>query len=74
MVIRVIYQNGEVGTVKPGDLESLIRSQRIYSFKRSSGWVDVSRGPIRKNQSHVIALPERRAGVAQQHSPELAET
>jgi hypothetical protein len=41
MVIRVIYQNGEVGTVKPGDLESLIRSQRIYSFKRSSGWVNI---------------------------------
>jgi hypothetical protein len=74
MVIRVIYKNGEVGTVRPGDLEALITSQRIYSFKRSSGWVDVSQGPLRKNQSQSIALPERRAGTAFQHLLEVTET
>jgi len=61
MIIRVIYRNGQVGTVLPEDLDTLIANREIHSFKRSTGWVEVSRGPLRSNPSRCIALPERRA-------------
>jgi hypothetical protein len=74
MVIRVIYRDGEVGTVKPADLEALIQNRRIYSFKRSSGWVDVSRGPLRQQRSSCIAFPERRADTTDQELSEMVKS
>jgi hypothetical protein len=63
MIIRVIYRNGQVGTVLPDDLDMLIAKGEIHSFKRSNGWVEVSQGPLRSGPARYIALPERRADV-----------
>jgi len=61
MIIRVIYRNGQAGTVLPDDLDRLIAKGEIHSFKRSNGWVEVSKGPLRNNPARRIARSERRA-------------
>jgi len=61
MIIRVIYRNGQVGTVLPEELDTLIANREVHSFKRSTGWVEVSKGPLRKNPARTMTLPERRA-------------
>lgn len=70
MIIRVIYQDGQVGTVKPAELDDLISRCRIHSFRRSSGWVDISKGPLRENRSSTNAVPERRAEFAHRRATE----
>lgn len=47
MFIRVMYQNGELGMVKPFQLDKLIASGKIKKFLRSEGWVTIGVGPIR---------------------------
>jgi hypothetical protein len=48
MLIQVIYDDNHHDFVKPNMLDTLIESQRIAKFKRSSGWVTVGMDPIRK--------------------------
>jgi len=61
MIIRVIYSNGQAGTVLPDDLDRLIAKGEIHSFKRSNGWVEVSKGPLRNSPARRMDRPERRA-------------
>lgn len=62
MIIRVIYQNGQVGTVFPEQLDALIRNRKIHSFKRSDGWVQVQQGPLRQSPADTTTVAERRTG------------
>lgn len=48
MRIPVIYQNGQEGSVSPRELDKLIDGKQITRFKRSSGWVEIDRDPVRK--------------------------
>ncbi|MDT8420030.1 MAG: hypothetical protein RQ754_06330 [Desulfuromonadales bacterium] len=51
MMIPVKYADGTFSQVHPHALQDLIVSKRIESFKRSDGWVDVNRDPIRRRRS-----------------------
>jgi hypothetical protein len=48
MLIQVIYTNNHYDYVKDFMLESLLASQRVAKFKRSSGWVTVGADPVRQ--------------------------
>ena len=62
MMIRVMYNNGSFDMVKPALLDNLLGSQKVTSFKRSTGWVVVGRDPIRAaSRSARYHGPERRA-------------
>ena len=57
--IRVIYENNTSGMIKSTQLEESIVSGSITKFFRSSGWVTISVGPIRKtNHGHFIERRE----------------
>jgi hypothetical protein len=47
MEILVRYKNEVFSIVQSCELDDLIASNAIVAFKRSSGWVDLSRDPIR---------------------------
>lgn len=70
MIIRVIYQNGQVGTVLPEELDTLIGKRQIYSFKRSDGWVNVQQGPLRKSRRAAPTDPERPTGRCADEAPD----
>jgi hypothetical protein len=55
MMIHVEYSDGTFSKVQRYDLQELIVNKRIRSFLRSSGWVNVECGPIRRRGSF---LPE----------------
>ena len=59
MRIPVIYQSGQEGNVTPKELDKLIDGKLITRFKRSSGWVEIDRAPVRKtgHQSQVAQNP-----------------
>src|SRR3990170_7946549 len=59
MLIKVMYQNNEYGTVNPFLLDKLIASGKIKKFLRSSGWVTIGVDPIRGTDGHYKG-PERR--------------
>jgi hypothetical protein len=48
MEISVIFKNGEARNVSTYMLDQLIRDERIVSFLRSDGWVQIGRDPIRR--------------------------
>ena len=50
MKMTVLFPNGEVGAVLKDTLDDSIRTKRIITFLRSSGWVQIDRDPIRKIQ------------------------
>ena len=57
--IRVIYENDTYGMIKRKQLEESIASGSITKFFRSSEWVTISDGPIRKtNHGHLIERRE----------------
>ena len=58
MIIGVLYNNNIYGVIKSERLEGLIVSGRITKFFRSSGWVTIGVGPIRKTNHGY--LRERR--------------
>jgi hypothetical protein len=61
--ILVRYADSSLGVVLNVALDELIESGRISAFKRSSGWVDITEGPIRKKSSHGrFRGLQRRAG------------
>ena len=43
MYIKVIYIDGTSGTVKPTEIDGLIRLGKIIAFRTSKKWVDVRR-------------------------------
>jgi hypothetical protein len=59
MYINVIYFDETPGIVDAGKLDELIESRRIIAFRRSSGWVRVSRDPVRGNGGRYNG-PDRR--------------
>jgi hypothetical protein len=61
--IVVRYADSSLGIVPQATLDELIESGRIAAFERSSGWVDIADGPIRKESSHLrFKGLQRRAG------------
>src|SRR6185369_1786973 len=61
--IVVRYADSSLGVVSKVTLDELIESGRISAFKRSSGWVDIVNGPIRKESSPLrVQGLQRRAG------------
>jgi hypothetical protein len=57
MGIPVIFANGEVGYVQGHMLDVLIRAKVIVAFRRSAGWVQIDRDPVRS-----VQYPFQRAG------------
>jgi len=61
MLIPVIYPNGTHDLVKDFYLDFLISSDKVVSFKRSSGWVEVDSPNVRgRCQRNFYTGPERR--------------
>ena len=59
MLISVLYENNTYGMIKSTQLEESIISGSISKFFRSSGWVTISIGPIRKtNRGSLIERQE----------------
>jgi len=54
-LINVLYNNNTYDVIKSSKLEESIVSGNVKKFFRSSGWVTISVGPIRKtNHYHLI--------------------
>ncbi|WP_223922978.1 GSU3473 family protein [Geobacter sp. AOG2] len=51
MKIPVIFIDGTPGVVGAEELDSFVQKRRILSFRRSDGWVRVSRDPVREPSS-----------------------
>lgn len=51
MAIMVQFKDNTYDFVLNSELDSLIASNSIVAFRRSSGWVDISKDPIRKELS-----------------------
>jgi hypothetical protein len=49
--IQVRYADASLGLVTRSQLDELIATGHIAAFERSSGWVDIGRGPIRRKSS-----------------------
>ena len=47
MKIPVIYVDGISGVVSADELDGLIQKRRIFSFRRSSGWVRIGVDTLR---------------------------
>jgi len=60
MGILVQYMDKTFGAVSNNDLDTLIDSKKIIGFRRSGGWVDVSIGPLRRQDSPQQYLGEER--------------
>lgn len=64
MLIRVRFRDGHMGVVSSRELDPLLREGRIAQFERSTGWVDVEEGPLRRGGDTPSDARERRAFVA----------
>lgn len=72
MLIPVLYENQKLGMVYPCSLEKLISCRKIRAFRRSSGWVFLEDGPIRKDRGSMgYSGPERRADTTYLNQVEL---
>ena len=61
--IFVRYADSSLGVIPRGKLDELLESGRITAFERSSGWVDITKDPIRSNVSQwQFKGLQRRAG------------
>ena len=47
MLIRVMYDDGQFDMVKPQMLDTLLKTNRVTSFKRDEGWAVVGRDDLR---------------------------
>lgn len=61
MAVEVIFKNGRKGYVNRSELNMLINSKLIHSFKRSDGWVQLDFDPIRKRGDLSYSGEEKRA-------------
>jgi hypothetical protein len=60
MVIQVIYQSDKrFGAVHPSRLDSLIRSGKLFAFRRTQEWVIIENEPVR-GQGGSYSGSERR--------------
>jgi hypothetical protein len=50
MLIKVMYQNGEIATVEAYQLDELIAHNKVKKFLHSDGWSTVGVDPIRNNK------------------------
>ena len=61
MAILVQYTNKTYDVVLNSDLDELIAAKKIVSFRRSTGWVDIGRDPLRgQGTQKEYSGPERR--------------
>ncbi len=61
LAILVQYTNNTYDVVLNDDLEELIATKKIVSFRRSTGWVDIGRDPVRgQGLPEGYRGPERR--------------
>ncbi len=68
MAIMVQFENKTFGYVRNDDLDELIETRGIISFRRSSGWVEIGKDPVRtKRTSDEYVGPERRDGGLKMH-------
>ncbi len=62
MAIMVQYAAGDFGSVRNDFLDDLIAAGCVIAFRRSSGWVEIGRDPIRgEGTGGAYAGPEQRA-------------
>ncbi len=74
MAIMVQFENKTFGYIRNDDLEELIDSGGIISFRRSSGWVEIGKDPVRtKKASDDFTGPERRGGSLKMHCLNCAD-
>jgi hypothetical protein len=68
MAIMVQFQNKTFGYIRNDDLDELIEAGGIISFRRSSGWVQLGKDPVR---ARTVAVDydgqERRGGALKMH-------
>lgn len=68
MAIMVQFENKTFGYVRNDDLDELIETGGIISFRRSSGWVEIGKDPVRaKRVTKDYAGPERRGEAVKMH-------
>src|SRR5512144_854415 len=68
MAIMVQFENKTFGYVRNDDLDELIETGAISSFRRSSGWVEIGKDPVRtKRTADAYAGPERRGEALKTH-------
>ena len=58
MAILVQFKDNTYDFVVNHELDDLIVSDRIVAFKRSSGWVEIGKDPVRNGSS-----PKKHTGV-----------
>jgi hypothetical protein len=58
MFIPVIFSDDSTQLVKPDELDELIHSREIISFRRSDGWVQIGVDPVRIKKNQYTG-PER---------------
>ncbi len=51
MAILVQFKDNTYDFVLNNELDNLITSEQIIAFKRSSGWVEIDKDPIRRTPS-----------------------
>lgn len=47
-MILVMFKNGRCGKVPPAILGRLLATGEVTHFRRSDGWVEAVRGPLRR--------------------------
>ncbi len=62
MGIQVEFRDGMQGEVPEAVLDRLIEMNLIARFRRSSGWAELGRDPVRRRPP-AVSLPERRASM-----------
>lgn len=59
-MILVMYKDGRNARVSASLLGQLIQKGEISHFRRASGWVEVSRDPVRKHFTPLFSGQEKR--------------
>lgn len=60
-IIEVMFRDGTKGRLAPKVLDVLLDADKVFSFKRSSGWVTVGIDPMRARKKYSDHKgPERR--------------
>lgn len=68
MLIHVMYPNKKYDYVKDFMLDTLIESEQITSFRRSSGWIALGVDPVRTRSSNLAFRDvERRQSLLKSH-------
>ena len=61
MTVEVIFKSGRKGYVNRSELNMLINSRLIQSFKRADGWVRIGMDPLRQRGDLSYSGDEKRA-------------